>query len=43
MNGRNFDRSALAVEHGGVDLMLFWHAIAAIRTPGPASNRDSRP
>ena len=40
MEGRikNFDRFALVMEHGGADLMLFKHAIAAIKTPKAVSN-----
>jgi len=35
---KNFDRFALVMDHGGVDHMIFKHAIAAIRTPKPVSN-----
>ena len=35
---KNFDRFALVLDHGGVDHMLFKHAIAAIKTPRPVSN-----
>ena len=40
MEGRikHFDRFALVMEHGGADLMLFKHAIAAIRTLKPTFN-----
>ena len=43
MEGRikSFDRFALVMEHGGADLMLFKHAIAAIRTLKPAFNHYS--
>jgi host factor-I protein len=30
---KNFDRFALIVDHGGVDHMVFKHAIATIRSP----------
>jgi host factor-I protein len=35
---KNFDRFALVLDHGGVDYMIFKHAIAAIRTPKPVAN-----
>jgi len=35
---KNFDRFALVLDHGGVDHMIFKHAIAAIKTPRPVSN-----
>ena len=35
---KNFDRFAVVLDHGGVDHMIFKHAIAAIRTPKPVSN-----
>ncbi len=35
---KNFDRFAVVMDHGGVDHMIFKHAIAAIRTPKPVSN-----
>ena len=40
MEGRikNFDRFAVVIDHGGVDHMIFKHAIAAIKTPKPVSN-----
>jgi host factor-I protein len=40
MEGRikNFDRFSLVMEHGGADLLLFKHAIAAIKTLKPAFN-----
>ena len=34
----NFDRFALVLDHGGVDHMVFKHAVAAIRTPKAVSN-----
>ena len=40
---KNFDRFALVLDHHGVDHMIFKHAIAAIRTPKPASNYFSHP
>jgi host factor-I protein len=40
LNGRikNFDRFAVVIDQGGVDHMLFKHAIAAIKTPKSVSN-----
>jgi host factor-I protein len=35
---KNFDRFAVVIEQNGADQMLFKHAIAAIKTPRPASN-----
>jgi host factor-I protein len=35
---KNFDRFALVMDHGGVDHMIFKHAIAAIKTPRPVAN-----
>ncbi len=35
---KNFDRFALVLDQGGVDHMLFKHAIAAIKTPKAVSN-----
>jgi host factor-I protein len=35
---KNFDRFAVVIEQGGVDHMLFKHAIAAIKTPKSVSN-----
>ena len=35
---KNFDRFAVVIDQGGTDLMIFKHAIAAIRTPKPVSN-----
>jgi host factor-I protein len=35
---KNFDRFAVIVEHGGVDHMVFKHAIATIRSPRSMSN-----
>ena len=35
---KNFDRFALVMDHGGVDHMIFKHAIAAIKTPKPVAN-----
>ena len=35
---KNFDRFAVVMDHGGVDHMIFKHAIAAIRTPKSVSN-----
>ena len=35
---KNFDRFALVLDHGGVDHMIFKHAIAVIRTPKPVAN-----
>jgi host factor-I protein len=35
---KNFDRFALVLDHGGVDHMIFKHAIAAIKTPRAVSN-----
>ncbi len=35
---KNFDRFALVLDHGGVDHMIFKHAIAVIKTPRPVSN-----
>jgi len=35
---KNFDRFALVLDHGGVDHLIFKHAIAAIRTPKPVAN-----
>jgi host factor-I protein len=35
---KNFDRFALVMDQGGVDHMIFKHAIAAIKTPRPVSN-----
>ena len=35
---KNFDRFAVIIDHGGVDQMLFKHAIAAIKTPKSVSN-----
>ncbi len=40
---KNFDRFALVLDQHGVDHMIFKHAIAAIRTPKPASNYFSHP
>jgi len=35
---KNFDRFALILDQGGVDHMIFKHAIAAIKTPKAVSN-----
>ena len=35
---KNFDRFALVLDQSGADLMIFKHAIAAIRTPKPVAN-----
>ena len=35
---KNFDRFALIVEHGGMDHLIFKHAIATIRTPRSVPN-----
>jgi host factor-I protein len=35
---KNFDRFAVIIEQDGADHMIFKHAIAAIRTPRPATN-----
>jgi host factor-I protein len=35
---KNFDRFALILDQGGVDHLLFKHAIAAIKTPKAVSN-----
>jgi host factor-I protein len=35
---KNFDRFAVIIEHGGVDHMVFKHAIATIRSPRSMSN-----
>ena len=35
---KNFDRFAVIVEQNGADLMLFKHAIAAIKTPKAVAN-----
>jgi host factor-I protein len=35
---KNFDRFAVILDHGGVDHMIFKHAIAAIKTPRAVSN-----
>ena len=35
---KNFDRFAVVIDQGGVDQMLFKHAIAAIKTPKSVSN-----
>src|SRR5437016_14490071 len=35
---KNFDRFALVLDHGGVDHMIFKHAIAVIPTHKPVAN-----
>ena len=35
---KNFDRFAVVLDHGGVDHMIFKHAIAVIKTPRAVSN-----
>lgn len=35
---KNFDRFALILDQGGIDHMIFKHAIAAIKTPKAVSN-----
>ena len=35
---KNFDRFALILDQGGVDHLIFKHAIAAIKTPKSVSN-----
>jgi len=35
---KNFDRFALILDHGGVDHLVFKHAVATIRTPKAVSN-----
>jgi host factor-I protein len=35
---KNFDRFALVLDHGGVDHMIFKHAVAVIKTPKAVSN-----
>jgi len=35
---KNFDRFALILDQGGIDHLIFKHAIAAIKTPKSVSN-----
>ena len=35
---KNFDRFALILDQGGIDHLIFKHAIAAIKTPRSVSN-----
>jgi host factor-I protein len=35
---KNFDRFALILDQGGIDQLIFKHAIAAIKTPKSVSN-----
>ena len=35
---KNFDRFALILDQGGIDQLIFKHAIAAIKTPKPVAN-----
>jgi host factor-I protein len=39
---KSFDRFAIVLDHAGADHMIFKHAIAAIRSPGPIANASSQ-